>query len=288
MSTELLVSGRRARGAEENRTQPAGLAAATVLYCHRILSLALSTAVRQRLLPRNPCADATPPRVPRAESTSAGKKKIRALDRDHLHKLLPGFKGSALFPIVAVAAATGACRGEILGMTWSAIDFEAKELRILQSLEDTAAHGLRLKEPKTESSRRTIGIDAGPAALLRSERRRQAEEALKFGLRLPADALMFPRRPYEPTLSREPRHVTKTFSDRAAKRGFSGLRFHDLRHTHATLLLQAGVPINAVAQRLGHASSVVTLEVYGHVLKQAEDRAVSVAGSLLASALADR
>jgi integrase len=98
---------------------------------------------------------------------------------------------------------------------------------------------------------------------------------------------MFPRLPYEPTLPREPRAVTKEFVDRAAKLGFSGLRFHDLRHTHATLLLQAGVPINAVAQRLGHASSVVTLEVYGHVLKQAEDRAVIVAGSLLASALAD-
>jgi integrase len=100
-------------------------------------------------------------------------------------------------------------------------------------------------------------------------------------------ALLFPRSPLEPTAPRRPRDVTKQFGRLASGVGFGGFRLHDLRHTHATLLLLAGVPINAVASRLGHSSPVTTMTVYAHVLRRAEDRAAEVAGGLLRAALAD-
>ncbi len=289
--SDLLTSGRRPRlTAADGPAQPAGLAPATVLYVHRVLHLALSTAVRQRLLPRNPAEDVTPPRPAALRSSGVdgdGTEKMRALERDQLDTLLCAFRGSSLFPIVAVAAGTGMRRGEVLALRWSDVDLDRATIRVARSVEDTKAEGIRFKAPKTKQSRRTIGIDPGLVALLRAEWRRQAEEALKLGIRLAPDHLVFPKSPVALTTPRPPRYVTHDFVARAAKAGFAGLRFHDLRHTHATLLLIGGVPINAVAQRLGHSSPVVTLTVYGHVLRRAEDQAVAVAGSLLATALQD-
>jgi integrase len=115
---------------------------------------------------------------------------------------------------------------------------------------------------------------------------RQGEAALKLGTHPAPDWLLFPAAADAPTTRIRPRNVSKRFAILAARLGYPGLRFHDLRHTHATLLLTAGVPVNAVQERLGHSTPVITLKVYGHVLQRAEDQAVAVAGSLLAGALA--
>lgn len=122
-------------------------------------------------------------------------------------------------------------------------------------------------------------------ALLRGHKARQAETALKLGIRQGQDWLLFPNAPDTPADPMRPRNVSKRFSVLAERFGQPGMRFHDLRHTHAALQLSAGVPINAVAQRLGHSTPVITLKVYGHVLRRAEDQAVSVAGKLLEGAL---
>ena len=262
------------------------LSGQTTLHVYRCLSNCLSAAVRQRVLSRNPCDDVTPPR-PRATGGTEedGDAHIRALERDDLDRLMKGFKGRALFPIVAVAASTGMRRGEILALRWSDIDLDGCTIKIERSVEDTAEHGIRIKAPKTKGSRRTIGIDPALAAMLRGIRAQYAELSLAIGVRLGNDWLAFPGSPDAPATPRAPRAVTKEFSRRAKALGFSELRLHDLRHTHATLLLMAGVPINAVAARLGHASAVVTLGVYGHVLRRAEDQAVSVSAGLLKGVL---
>lgn len=263
------------------------LAEQTILHVHRVLSQALATAVRQRLVPRNPIDDVAAPR-PRAGAVD-GEKEIRALEREELDRLLRGFKGRTLFPIVAVAAATGMRRGEVLALRWSEVDLDGLTIKVERSLEDTKAKGVRVKAPKTRGSRRTIGIDPGLAALLKVEQKRQAELAISLGLRKEdrEGALVFPSSPLAPATPRRPRAVTKEFACQVAALGFKHVRLHDLRHTHATLLLLAGVPINAVAERLGHSSPVVTLTVYGHVLRRAEDKAVAVSGSLLAAALSE-
>jgi integrase len=96
---------------------------------------------------------------------------------------------------------------------------------------------------------------------------------------------MFPQSVLQPHAPYKPRYISRYFPNVAADAGFPGVRLHDLRHTHATLLLLGGVPVNAVAQRLGHSTPVITLTVCGHVLKRSEEKAVEVAGSLLAGTL---
>src|SRR6185503_19075446 len=143
-------------------------------------------------------------------------------------------------------------------------------------------------------SRRTIRLDDGLAAPLKGER--SAQENLQRQLRgigdavtlrslLPDRALIFPTSPSDPTKPRRHGPVSKAFASRAAKLGLGGLRFHDLRHTHATLLLQAGVPVAAVSARLGHANAAVTLGIYSHATTDAEAAAARVAGSLLSNVL---
>lgn len=287
----LLIDGKRvARKAETGDgappPPPAGLSAQSVLHVHRALSKCLKVAVRQRLLSRNPCDDATPPSPKRVQREEGAGPKIRALDIDGVDKLLRALRASVLFPIVATAFGTGMRRGEILALQWGDADLEAGTLRVERSVGVTHSAGVQIKAPKNEASRRTIGIDPGLAGLLRAEWKRQAEASLKMGQRLPSDALIFPSSIVEPAKPRHPDSVTKEFVRMATEAGFPGFRLHDCRHTHATLLLLAGVPVHAVAQRLGHSSPVVTMTIYAHVLKRAEDRATEVAGELLKGALA--
>lgn len=273
-----------------------------MLHIHRVISRCLSKATQMRMIPRNPAVDVDAPK-PNANKTGdlesgdkteaieneddidAFENDHNAIDRERLDTLLRGFQGRALFPIVATAAGTGMRRSEILALRWSDINFETKTVRITRSVEDTKEGGIRFKRPKNKKSNRSIGIDAGLVRLLRSHRARQGEDALKLGIRPSADALVFPRSPIEPTMPRRPRGVTKEFRKAADKLGFVGFRFHDLRHTHATLLLEAGVPINSVSHRLGHASAMITLTVYAHALPNSKAQAAVVAGSLLEGAL---
>jgi integrase len=160
-----------------------------------------------------------------------------ALDQDELRKLLEGFKGLSLFPIVAAAAFTGARRGEVLALRSEDLDAEAKTLRIERSVDDTDKHGLRIKGPKTERGKRTITIDDDLIALLVSERERHLRMVAGVPdgvivdlslVKLPAGALIFPS-PGDLTKFRHPRAVTKEFARRAKTLGFPKLRFHDLQ-----------------------------------------------------------
>jgi integrase len=189
-----------------------------------------------------------------------------ALDQDELKKLLEGFRGLSLFPIVAVAAFTGARRGEILALRWDDFDVDAKNLRIERSVDDTDKHGLRIKGPKTERGKRTITIDDDLVSLLVSERDRYLRivagvpDGVSVDLslvKLPAGALIFPSPVDDLAKPRHPRAVTKEFAQRVGTLGFAKLRFHDLRGTHETMLLDRGVPAHVVAARCGHDPAVM-------------------------------
>jgi integrase len=214
------------------------------------------------------------------------------LDADELRKLVEGFRGSVMFPMVAVAAFTGARRGEILALRWSDLDVEAKTLRIERSVEHVYRHPLTLKGPKTERGKRTITIDDDLIALLLAERDKHLR--IKAGVpegvtvdlslvRLPADALMFPNPPagredFSFTKLRNPDGLTKGFVRRARALGFQ-LRFHDLRGTHETLLLDSGVGVHVVAARCGHDPAVL-LRSYAKRTRKADTSAAAVIGAL--------
>jgi integrase len=262
------------------------LAPRTVAHVHGVFGACLKAAVRKGLISSNPAA--------RAEAPSPGESnRGTVLDEEQLRTLVDGFRGSALFPIVAVAAFTGARRGEILGLQWRDLDVENKTLRIERAVEQTAKYGLSLKEPKTARGKRTIAIDTDLVALLCGEREKHLRIAAGVPdgvavdlslVKLPEDALMFPGPPgpgksFSFTKLRNADDMTKQFLHRARKLGFPRLRLHDLRGTHETLLLDAGVPVHVVAARCGHDPAVL-LRSYAKRTRKADTSAAAVIGAL--------
>jgi integrase len=258
------------------------LAQRTLHFLHCTFGACLGAAVRSRRLARSPILDmaVTP-------SPGAGEHG-KALEPDQLEVLLRGFRGTVYFPIVAVAAFTGARRNEILALRWSDLDVATKTLRIERAIEMTEAHGLMLKPPKTKRGFREITIDDDLIALLMKERERHlriaagvpdgAEVDLSL-VKLPPGALMFPNPirlgKFSFTGLRNPNNITKEFP---------GLRFHDLRGTHETLLLDKGVGIHVVARRCGHDPAVM-LRKYAKRLKSADEKAAEALGAISKTAL---
>jgi integrase len=257
----------------------------TALHVHVVLGSCLNAAVRTAKLAVTPMSRAM--NIPSRGDDQVGT----VLNGDELATLVRGFRGYVLFPIVAVAAFTGARRNEVLALRWSDLDVAAGTLRIERAIEETKEHGRILKAPKTARGKRTIQIDRDLLDVLVAGRERYLR--VKVGvtdsaqvdlslMKLPDDALMFPPPAGENfsfTRLRCPRAVTKEFQDRTEKLGFGRLRLHDLRGTHETLLLDAGVPVHVVAERCGHDPAVL-LRNYAKRTHKADDRAAAVIGEL--------
>jgi len=259
------------------------LAPRTVAHLHSILGACLKAAVRKGLIGNSPVA--------RAEAPQPGESNHgTVLDKDQMRTLLEGFRGSSLFPIVAMLALTGARRNEVLALQWNDLDVANKTLRIERAVEQSKRFDLAIKEPKTKRGKRTIAIDDDLIAMLCAER----EKLLRICagvpdgapvdlslIRLPAGALMFPTpgESFSFTALRTPGSVTKAFLRKAASLGFPGLRLHDLRGSHETLLLDNGTPIHVVAERCGHDPAVM-LRSYAKRTRKADDSAAAIVGQL--------
>jgi integrase len=263
------------------------LAVRTVLQIHYVLKSCLAAAVRKNLLITSPVDGAD---VPQPDEADHGM----ALDRDQLLALVKGFKKTPIYEIIAVAAFTGMRRNEILALRWTDIDFASKTIKIERSLERTEKFGTAFKEPKTWRGKRTITVDDATLALLAALRNKylciQAgvpdSTAVNLSLvKLPTDALVFPSlwpaagERITFTKPREPNNVSQKFIERAAKLGHPGMRFHDLRGSHVTVQLNAGVPLHVVAERCGHDPAVM-LRAYAKHTKKADEQAAAVMSEL--------
>jgi integrase len=253
------------------------LSPTTCRHIHVVLGNCLRTAQKKIGLRRNPCADASPPKA--ADSDIA-----QALDAAELNRLLEGFKGTAMYPIVATAAFTGARLGELLALRWSDLNPETRELRIERAIETTNRYRRVVKEPKSKRGRRVITISDDLLSLLLREREKYlrmvagipdgvADVDLSL-VKLPDGALMFPATS-GPSIDimrlRNPKSLTQETRKRFRTLGFATLRFHDLRASHGTALLDAGAPIHVVAARLGH-SPAVLMQAYAKRNKTADQR----------------
>jgi integrase len=258
------------------------LHARTARQVHSVLNACLSAAVRTKKLAINPMGSIT--KVPNPGEPDHGA----VLDDEQLRKLVQGFKGSSIFGIVSVAAFTGMRRNEILALRWSDLDPQRKTLRIERAIEETKTHGIRFKGPKRESHKRTITIDDDLLALLLAERDKHLRmiagvpdcAEVDLGLvRLPEGALMFPNIAVDFVTPLHPRLPAAKFMRKAA--GLLGfkLRFHDLRGSHETLLLDHGVPVHVVAARCGHDAATL-LRSYAKRTSKADTSAASVIGAI--------
>lgn len=239
-----------------------GLSEQTLLHHHRVLSEALKRAVRLKLCPANPCADVEAPRPVRAE--------VAALDEAQTIKLLQEAAGTRLYAPILVTVTTGLRLGELLALRWEEVDLDAAELAVNRTLQRIKGMGLTVKEsPKTRTSRRKVALPPVAVEVLRAHLVEQKKERLRLGALWNDNGLVFPAEEGSPW---GPDCLSSQFSRLAAKAGFD-LTFHGLRHTHATHLLRAGVPAKVASARLGHSGIAITLDLYSHVLKDAQEEA---------------
>lgn len=238
-----------------------GLSGTTVRYVHNNLHKALAIAVRQQLISRNPADYVEPPTLDRYE--------VITLDISQVKRLLAASVGTEIYLPVLLAVTLGLRRGEVLGLQWQDIDWQERTLSVRRSA--TFVQGkMEIGDTKTRSSRRTILLPDSVVAELDKEQRRQAP-CLPF-------QLVCCRQNGAPLTTNALQHH---FAEVLEKSGLPHIRFHDLRHTYATLMLRRGIPAKIASSILGHSSIGITLDIYSHVMTDMQQGAVGVVDGIL-------
>ncbi len=251
-----------------------GLSARSVLYHHRILSEALSHAVKLGLLGRNVAELVYPPQPARA--------KVSVLSPDDVSRFLDAARETQYYVFFCTLLYTGLRRGELLALRWRNIDLDLATLYVVESAYKLNNGTYIIKEPKTPHSRRTVDLPPSLALLLHQHRTNQEQLAYHLGKRLAADDFVCARTDGGPL---NPNAVTSAFIKLVRKAELPHIRLHDLRHTHATLMLKAGVHPKVVSERLGHANIGITLDTYSHVLPGLQEAAAARFDSVIEASL---
>ncbi|HAA80517.1 MAG TPA: site-specific integrase [Thermoanaerobacter sp.] len=256
---------------ENGRTDgKGGLSTRMVRYLHVIIRQALQQAVKEGLLTRN-VADATNP-------PTIKNKQIRPLTEEELLRFFEVAKDDRLFAAYVVAATTGLRRGELLGLCWDSVDLEQGIITVKRQLL-VLKEGLKLEETtKSKSGKRNITLTDDAIRELKAHRKRQLQEKLLFGEAYQDNGLVFCKEDGSPL---DPREFTKRFQRLLEKAGLPKVRLHDLRHTHASLLLARGVHPKVVQERLGHSSITITLDLYSHLVPGLQELAAQSLNGLL-------
>ncbi len=244
---QALTSGRRDGKGE-------GLSARSVVSHHRVIREALGLALRMGLVARNVAEAVDPPRAIHVE--------MKVLNAAGVKKVLELAEGTQWHPLFHLALYSGLRRSEILAVRWKDLDLLGASLSVTQAMHHLRDGRTVFTEPKSARSRRQVALSPASALTLRAYRERREAQAVKLGMTLYEDDLVFTQYDGRPFL---PDSVSHAWMKLCRKAGYPGVRLHDARHTHASLLLAQGVNVKIISERLGHASVATTMDLYAHV-----------------------
>lgn len=239
-----------------------GYSGAYIRQMHNLLNQAFDQAVRWSLVKVNPVKNAKPPKVKSEEKIT--------WTVDEVNRFLNLIKDSSMEIPYLLAIFTGMRRGEVLGLKWDDVDFENKKIRIKRSLCFVSGKGLIFKEPKTKKSKRQISISQHVVNVLKKHKQKQEFQKEKLGTQYQDNNLIVCTDDGKPL---DPRNLLRQFYRLIEEASVPRISFHDLWHTHATILMQQGENPKVVSERLGHSRVGITLDLYSHVSDDLQEQA---------------
>jgi integrase len=242
----------------------------TVRHHHVTLHGALESAVKWGLLSRNPADGVSPPRYQRPE--------CHTLSEDDVHTFLEAARQTPYFALFYTALYSGMRRSELLALRWSDIDLLLCQIYVTRTLHHLRDGNVVFRAPKTAKGRRMIALSPSAVSILREHKEKQKLDRAMLGIPLKDDDLVFSDLEGRPLL---PDTVTHAWIKLVRRIGLKGIRLHDARHSHASLMLKAGTHPKIVQERLGHASIQITLDTYSHVAPGLQEAAAESFDKLL-------
>lgn len=250
---------------ENGRSDGKGaLSARTVRHHHMVLHDALKHAVKWGLLSRNVADAVSTPRCQRPE--------WHTLSEDDIHNLLEAAKGIPYYDLFYLAIYTGMRRSEILALRWCDVDLTLCQAYVTRSLHRLKTGEIVIRPPKTGKGRRNVALTPSTTLLLKKRLEKRITEMTALGSKVQEENLIFSDLEGRPLL---PDSVTQAWRRVTRQIGINGVRLHDARHSHASLLLKQGVHPKVVQERLGHASIQTTLDTYSHVVPGLQEMAAA-------------
>ncbi|NLN24721.1 MAG: site-specific integrase, partial [Bacteroidetes bacterium] len=250
-------------------------------YHHRVLRKALNDAVADELIRENPVNKVKSPRITNEITDDDIDTEVQILDEKQIAIMLNAAKKTPYYTLLFVAVRTGMRRGELLGLRWQDIDFLNKKISVRQTLGSSKTKGYFFKPPKSKKSRRIIDIDKDVIKILKTHKAEQIENKLFFGEgyeKRDEDGLVFCQKNGKPL---HPDTPSKWFPKFLVRNKLPRLNFHCLRHTHASLLVKAGVDIKLISERLGHSGIQITYDTYSHLYPDKQQEAVQILQKML-------
>jgi integrase len=250
--------------------EDSGVGIHVIRKAHTILHSALQHATVQGYTVRNPASATIPPAEP--------EKEMRILDESQVSQLLIVTKDSRLGALLHVAVATGMRQMELLGLQWTDIDWLKKTLTVQRQLKRGRALDVQYTKPKTAHGMRLLALGESTIMVLQEHYNRQQLERQFAGDKWQENNLVFPTSRGTPW---NPRNLRRDFEKALQAAGLPQIRFHDLRHTAASLMLNHGIPVIVVSRRLGHSRPSITMDVYGHLIPGLQQQAADKIDELI-------
>ena len=240
------------------------LSSTTVRHHHMALHTAMYSAVKWGLLPKNPADAVSPPPTRQIE--------IHTMDEDDMHTFLEAAKKTPYHVLFYLALFTGMRRSEILALRWCDVDLLLCQVHITRTLHQLRNGEIVFRAPKTAKGRRMIALTPSTTLVFREHKERQEAMRVLLGKPLTDDDLIFSQVDGKPLL---PNTVTHAWIRLVRRTGLRGIRFHDARHSHASLMFKQGTHPKIVQERLGHSSIQITLDTYSHVAPGLQEKAAA-------------